>query len=176
VSQNAQSSPFRNIGVPRWPTSVEQRRLLGLQGGDENIVQAPPSIFFNWRENSASLGPLANRFTIHILAAVAEYEERLIPIEQWPLSLLQKREAGNSATQSQKHRFSDAARTARVGAERERSKRRALNFASVLCQLTSPLQESGRLVTAMLGVTTLCGECLSTPVSENRIAVRPAPN
>jgi DNA invertase Pin-like site-specific DNA recombinase len=80
--------------------------------------------------------PLANRFTIHILAAVAEYEARLISDRTKAAFAAAKaagRKFGNPMPQT--HRFSDAARKARVRAERERSKKRALDFAPLLCQL-----------------------------------------
>jgi DNA invertase Pin-like site-specific DNA recombinase len=80
--------------------------------------------------------PLANRFTIHILAAVAEYEARLISERTkaaFAAAKARGRKFGNPKPETQK--FSDAARKARVRAERERSKRRALDFAPLLCQL-----------------------------------------
>src|SRR3984957_6255509 len=80
--------------------------------------------------------PLANRFTIHILAAVAEYEARLISERTkaaFAAAKARGRKFGNPKPETQ--RFSDAARKARVRAERERSKRRALDFAPLLCQL-----------------------------------------
>src|ERR1700722_12044829 len=80
--------------------------------------------------------PLANRFTIHILAAVAEYEARLISERTkaaFAAAKARGRKFGNPKPET--HRFSDAARKARVRAERERSKRRALDFAPLLCEL-----------------------------------------
>lgn len=80
--------------------------------------------------------PLANRFTIHILAAVAEYEARLISERTkaaFAAAKARGRKFGNPRPET--HRFSDAARKARVRAERERSKKRALDFAPLLREL-----------------------------------------
>jgi DNA invertase Pin-like site-specific DNA recombinase len=80
--------------------------------------------------------PLANRFTIHILAAVAEYEARLISDRTkaaFAAAKARGRKFGNPKPET--YRFSGAARKARVKAERERSKKRALDFAPLLCQL-----------------------------------------
>jgi DNA invertase Pin-like site-specific DNA recombinase len=80
--------------------------------------------------------PLANRFTIHILSAVAEYEARLISERTkaaFAAAKARGRKFGNPKPET--HRFSYAARKARVRAERERSKKRALDFLPLLCQL-----------------------------------------
>jgi DNA invertase Pin-like site-specific DNA recombinase len=80
--------------------------------------------------------PLANRFTIHVLAAAAEYEARLISDRTkaaFATAKARGRKFGNP--RSETHRFSDAVRKARVRAERDRSKRRALEFAPLLCEL-----------------------------------------
>lgn len=80
--------------------------------------------------------PLANRFTIYILAAVAEYEARLISDRTkaaFAAAKARGRRFGNPKPET--HRFSYAARKARVRAERETSKRRALDFMPLLCQL-----------------------------------------
>jgi DNA invertase Pin-like site-specific DNA recombinase len=80
--------------------------------------------------------PLANRFTIHILGAVAEYEARLISERTraaFTAAKARGRKFGNPNPLT--HRFSHAARKARVRAERERAKRRALDFLPLLCQL-----------------------------------------
>ena len=80
--------------------------------------------------------PLANRFTIHILAAVAEYEARLISDRTraaFAAAKARGRKFGNPNPET--HRFTDAARKARVRAERERSKKRALDFLPLLCEL-----------------------------------------
>jgi DNA invertase Pin-like site-specific DNA recombinase len=85
---------------------------------------------------SAADMPLANRFTIHILAAVAEYEARLISDRTkaaFAAAKARGRKFGNPKPET--HRFSDVARKARVRAERERSKKRALYFAPLLCEL-----------------------------------------
>jgi DNA invertase Pin-like site-specific DNA recombinase len=80
--------------------------------------------------------PLANRFTIHILAAVAEYEARLISERTKAAFATAKahgRKFGNPNPTT--HRFSDAARKAQVRAVREKAKARALNYLPLLCEL-----------------------------------------
>jgi DNA invertase Pin-like site-specific DNA recombinase len=79
--------------------------------------------------------PLANRFTIHILAAVAEYEARLISERikaAFPAAKVRGRKFGNPDPAA--HRFSDAARAA-VRAVREQAKARALDYLPLFCQL-----------------------------------------
>jgi DNA invertase Pin-like site-specific DNA recombinase len=76
--------------------------------------------------------PLANRFTIHILAAVAEYEARLIS-ERTKAAFVVVAKFGNPNPAT--HRFSAAARKAQVRAVRERAKARALNYLPLLCKL-----------------------------------------
>jgi DNA invertase Pin-like site-specific DNA recombinase len=80
--------------------------------------------------------PLANRFTIHVLAAVAEYEARLIS-ERTRAAFAAAKARGRKfgSPNPETHRFSYSARKARVRAERERSKKRALDFLPLLCQL-----------------------------------------
>jgi DNA invertase Pin-like site-specific DNA recombinase len=79
---------------------------------------------------------LANRFTIHILAAVAEYEARLIS-ERTKAALAaakaRGRKFGNPDPRT--HRFSAAARKAAVLAVREQAKARALDYLPLLCEL-----------------------------------------
>jgi DNA invertase Pin-like site-specific DNA recombinase len=80
--------------------------------------------------------PLANRFTIHILAAVAEYEARLVSERTkaaFAAAKARGRKFGNPNPVT--HRFSDAARKARVRAEREKSRMRASDFLPLLCDL-----------------------------------------
>ena len=79
---------------------------------------------------------LANRFTIHILAAVAEYEARLISERSKAAIAAAKargRTFGNPDPRS--HRFSDAARKAGIRAIREKAKARALDYIPLLCEL-----------------------------------------
>src|SRR3984885_4051102 len=81
--------------------------------------------------------PLANRFTIHILAAVAEYEAKLIS-ERTKAAMTAAKVRGRKfggMRGSPPYRFSAAARSARIRAERERAKVRALDFAPLLCAL-----------------------------------------
>jgi DNA invertase Pin-like site-specific DNA recombinase len=97
--------------------------------------------------------PLANRFTIHILAAVAEYEARLISERTkaaFAAAKARGRTFGNPRPET--HRSSDLARRARVKAERERSKKRAQDFAPLLCQLRDQghtINEIARHLTAL---------------------------
>jgi DNA invertase Pin-like site-specific DNA recombinase len=96
--------------------------------------------------------PLANRFTVHILAAVAEYEARLISERTraaFAAAKARGRKFGNPNPLT--HGFSYAARKARVRAERERSKKRALDFLPLLCQLRDrglTIQEIAQHLTA----------------------------
>jgi DNA invertase Pin-like site-specific DNA recombinase len=79
--------------------------------------------------------PLANRFTIHILAAVA-YEARLISERTkaaFATAKARGRKFGNPDPST--YRFSDVARKAQVRAARERAKARALNYLPLLCRL-----------------------------------------
>jgi DNA invertase Pin-like site-specific DNA recombinase len=97
--------------------------------------------------------PLANRFTIHILAAVAEYEARLISDRTkaaFAAAKARGKKFGNPKPET--HTFSDAARKARIRAERERSKKRALDFAPLLCDLRDrgqTIQEIAQHLTAI---------------------------
>jgi DNA invertase Pin-like site-specific DNA recombinase len=80
--------------------------------------------------------PLANRFTIHILAAVAEYEARQISHRTkaaFAAAKARGRKFGNPDPTT--HRFSDAARKAQVRAVREKAKTRALDYLPLLCEL-----------------------------------------
>lgn len=80
--------------------------------------------------------PLADRFTIHILAAVAEYEAQLIS-ERGRAALAaakaRGRKFGNPDPST--HQFSAAARKASVRATREKAKARALNYLPLFCHL-----------------------------------------
>jgi DNA invertase Pin-like site-specific DNA recombinase len=97
--------------------------------------------------------PLANRFTIHILAAVAEYEARLISERikaAFAAAKARGKKFGNPKPETQG--FSDAARKAGVRAQRERSKKRALDFLPLLCELRDrglTIQEIARHLTAI---------------------------
>lgn len=80
--------------------------------------------------------PLANRFTIYILAAVAEYELRLISERTraaFAAAKARGRKFGNPDPET--HRFSAAARMAQVRTKRERAKARALDYMPLLCEL-----------------------------------------
>jgi len=80
--------------------------------------------------------PLANRFAIHILAAVAEYEARLISERTkaaFAAAKARGRKFGNPNPEA--HRFSDAARKAQVRVRRERARARALDYLPLLCEL-----------------------------------------
>jgi len=80
--------------------------------------------------------PLANRFSIHILAAVAEYESQLIS-ERTRAAFAAAKARGRKfgCPDSRAWKFSPAALKARVLAIRERAKARALNFMPLLCEL-----------------------------------------
>jgi DNA invertase Pin-like site-specific DNA recombinase len=80
--------------------------------------------------------PLANRFTVHILAAVAEYEARLISERTkaaFAAAKARGQKFGNPDPTT--HRFSDVARRAQVRAIREKAKTRALDYLQLLCEL-----------------------------------------
>jgi DNA invertase Pin-like site-specific DNA recombinase len=80
--------------------------------------------------------PLANRFAIHILATVAEYEARLISERSKAAMAAAKacgRKFGNPDPRT--HRFSDAARKAGIRAIRENAKARALDYLPLFCEL-----------------------------------------
>lgn len=80
--------------------------------------------------------PLANRFTIHILAAVAEYEARLISERTKAAMAAAKargRKFGNPDPRT--HRFSGEARKAGIRVTREKAKARALDYLPLLCEL-----------------------------------------
>jgi len=80
--------------------------------------------------------PLANRFSIHILAAVAEYESQLIS-ERTRAAFAAAKARGRKfgCPDPRMHKFSPAALTARVRAIREQAKARALDFLPLLCEL-----------------------------------------
>jgi DNA invertase Pin-like site-specific DNA recombinase len=80
--------------------------------------------------------PLANRFTLHILAAVAEYESRLISERTKAAFAAAKalgRKFGNPDPETR--RFSPAALRAKTRKQRERARYHALEFAPLLCEL-----------------------------------------
>jgi hypothetical protein len=80
--------------------------------------------------------PLANRFTIHILAAVAEYESRLIS-ERTKAAFAAAKARGRKfgSPDPTTHRFSIAARVAQIRAKRLKAKQRALDYLPMLCEL-----------------------------------------
>jgi DNA invertase Pin-like site-specific DNA recombinase len=80
--------------------------------------------------------PLANRFTVHILAAVAEYEARLIS-ERTKAALAAAKVRGQKFGNPNPaaHRFSAVARKAQVRAKRIKAKARALDYMPLLCEL-----------------------------------------
>jgi hypothetical protein len=80
--------------------------------------------------------PLANRFTIHILAAVAEYEARLI-LGAHEGCIRGSEGSRPKIRQPQPHyaSISDAARKAAVRAVREQAKARALDYLPLVCEL-----------------------------------------
>jgi len=80
--------------------------------------------------------PLANRFTIHILAAVAEYEARLVS-ERTKAAFAAAKATGRKfgCPIPNTNGFPRVALKARVRAGRERAKARALDFLPLLCEL-----------------------------------------
>ena len=80
--------------------------------------------------------PLANRFTIHILAAVAEYEAKLIS-DRTKAAFTAAKEQGRKfgSPKPNNQGFSPAALEARVRISRERSKSLALDFLPLLSNL-----------------------------------------
>jgi DNA invertase Pin-like site-specific DNA recombinase len=103
--------------------------------------------------------PLANRFTIHILAAVAEYEAKLMS-ERTKAAMtaakLRGRKFGGMRG-AHLYRFSAAARSARNRAERELARVRALDFAPLLCAL----RDRGETIYGIAAQLTLMG--IETP-------------
>ncbi len=79
--------------------------------------------------------PMANRFTIHVLAAVAEYEAQLIS-ERTKAAFAAARARGKVLGNPNRHsKLSPAAFEAAIRVRRERSKARALEYAPLLCVL-----------------------------------------
>jgi DNA invertase Pin-like site-specific DNA recombinase len=80
--------------------------------------------------------PLANRFTIHILAAVAEYEAKLIS-DRTKAAFAAANASGRKfgCPTPNMNGFPQVALKARVRTSRERSKARALDFLPLLCEL-----------------------------------------
>jgi DNA invertase Pin-like site-specific DNA recombinase len=79
--------------------------------------------------------PMANRFTIHILAAVAEYEAQLV--SERTKAAFAAAKARGKAFHNQNHhsKLSPAAFEAAIRVRRERSVARALEYAPLLCVL-----------------------------------------
>jgi DNA invertase Pin-like site-specific DNA recombinase len=79
--------------------------------------------------------PMANRFTIHIFAAVAEYEAQLIS-ERVKAAFAAAKARGKPIINSNHYsKLSPAAFEAAIRARREKSKARALEYAPLLCVL-----------------------------------------
>jgi len=103
--------------------------------------------------------PLANRFTVHILASVAEYESRLIS-QRVRAAIAIAKERGRKFCGYRGEKpptFSPAAQRARTKAERERAKARALDFAPLLCTL----RDHGETIQGIARQLTLLG--IETP-------------
>ncbi len=81
--------------------------------------------------------PLANRFTVHVLAAVAEYESKLIS-ERTKAAFAAGKARGRKYggyRGPKSSQYLAAARVAGIRAAAERQKVRALDFAPLLCEL-----------------------------------------
>jgi hypothetical protein len=97
--------------------------------------------------------PMANRFTVHILAAVAEYEAHLI--SERTRAAFAAAKARGKPIHSSKHysQLSPAAFEAAIRVRRERSKARALEYAPLLCVL----RDRGESITGIAAQLTLMG-------------------
>jgi DNA invertase Pin-like site-specific DNA recombinase len=97
--------------------------------------------------------PMANRFTIHILAAVAEYEAKLIS-ERTKAAFAAAKARGEAFRNPNRHSIiSPAAFAAAIRVRRERSKARALEYAPLLCLL----RDRGESIAGIAGQLTLMG-------------------
>ncbi|HWE05424.1 MAG TPA: recombinase family protein, partial [Rhizomicrobium sp.] len=79
--------------------------------------------------------PFANRFTLHIIAAVAEYEARLISERTKAAFAIAKAQGRKFGSPRPGAGLSPAVLEAKVRKQRERAKAHALEFAPLLCEL-----------------------------------------
>jgi DNA invertase Pin-like site-specific DNA recombinase len=80
--------------------------------------------------------PLANRFTLHIIAAVAEYEAHLISERTKAAFAVAKAQGRKFGSPRPGAGLSPTVIKARIRKQRERAKAHALEFAPLLCELS----------------------------------------